>query len=462
MLFGVYRAPETRLVFATFFFVALMFGLLRSSGKQLTILGSVSLVSFALVTVGRYAGNHDVAVLRLDMLQLCVMGIAFPWFVFIGSRVKQLSDADRRKDDFLATLAHELRNPLAPIRTGIDILRMKGADSPTQPVLPMMERQVQQLARLLDDLLDVSRITRGKIALRMERIDLRNAVQAAVETSRPLIEQTGHQFSASLPEDALWVHADGIRLAQVISNLLNNAATYTPPRGQIVLKAERRGDEVHVCVRDNGYGIPPERLESIFDMFTQLESPVSSMKGGLGIGLSLARGLVALHRGTIEARSDGPGRGSEFRVRLPAAATRATDPDVAPNLPTDGTRLKVAVVDDHPDVASSLAILMGLMGHEVRVAHDGEAAVRLAEDFRPQAMLVDLGMAGMDGYEACRRIRTEAWGRGIRMIAVTGWGQEADRRRSAMAGFDDHLVKPVHPETLAKLLRDVRPPLQES
>ena len=323
MLYVVYRAPDTRIIFATFFFVALMFGMLRSDARRLAALAVISLAAFAIATLTRYAGNHDVETLRTDMLQLCVTALALPWFIFIGNRVKRFKEADRRKDEFLATLAHELRNPLAPIRMGAEILRMAGADSAAQPVLPMMERQLQHLTRLLDDLLDVSRITRGKVALRVERIDLRHAVAAAIETSRPAIEEMRHAFAASLPDEPLWVDADPIRIAQVISNLLTNAARYTPEGGRIALKAERRGSEVEVCVTDSGYGIPHERLESIFDMFMQLESPVAKPAGGLGIGLSLARGLVALHHGTIEARSEGPGQGSEFRVRLPASRTRA-------------------------------------------------------------------------------------------------------------------------------------------
>jgi CheY-like chemotaxis protein/two-component sensor histidine kinase len=319
-----------------------------------------------------------------------------------------------------------------------------------------MERQLSHLTRLLDDLLDVSRITRGKITLHVERIDLRHAIQAAVETSRPVIEEMRHGFTASLPDEALWVDADPVRLAQVLSNLLNNAAKYTPEGGRIALKAERRGDDIEVCVSDNGFGIPRERLESIFDMFTQLESPVATPAGGLGIGLSLAKGLVLLHDGAIEARSEGPGHGSEFRVRLPAGSMRVNDAPTATNEPATRDRLDVLIVDDNRDVASSLSTFLQLIGHDVRVAHDGERALQLAEEFHPQTMLLDLGMPGMDGYEVCRRIRKAAWSRHMRLIAITGWGQDEDRRKSAVAGFDAHLVKPVDPETLAQLLRDRR------
>jgi signal transduction histidine kinase/ActR/RegA family two-component response regulator len=454
MLYVVYRAPATRIVFATFFFVALMFGMLRSDARRLAILGVISLVSFAISTLTRYAGNHDVETLRLDMLQLCVTALALPWFIFIGNRVKRFKEADRRKDEFLATLAHELRNPLAPIRMGAEILRIAGADSPSQPVLPMMERQLQHLTRLLDDLLDVSRITRGKVTLRLERIDLRHAIQAAIETSRPAIEEMRHVFSASLPQQPLWVDADPIRIAQVISNLLTNAARYTPEGGRIALKAERRGSEVEVCVSDSGYGIPHERLESIFDMFTQLESPIVKPAGGLGIGLSLAKGLVTLHHGTIEARSEGPGKGSEFRVRLQAAPTRAADVATEASEATLTHKRKILVVDDNRDAAASLATFLQLTGHDVFVAHDGEEAVRVADEFRPKTILLDLGMPGVDGYEACRRIRSTAAGKNMRVIAVTGWGQEEDRRKAILAGFDLHLVKPVNPDTLTQLLDD--------
>ena len=451
MLFVMYRAPDTRLAFAAFFFVALMFGMLRSSGTPLTILGSIALACFAIITWLRYAIDQDGETLRLDLLQLVVMAITFPWFVFIGRRVTRLSEADRRKDEFLASLAHELRNPLAPIRTGVQILRMTGVESSSQTVLPMMERQLQHMTRLLDDLLDVSRISRGKIALRCERIDLRNVVEEAVEASRPLIEQMGHALTVSVPSEPAFLTADPVRFAQILSNLLNNAAKYTPPGGRIVLKAEHHGDEVEVSVADNGIGIPRESLESIFELFTQVGSQSSRAQGGLGIGLSLARGLVALHGGTIEARSEGPGRGSEFRVRLPTLLTRETE-SAEPAIPAQaGRRLKILVVDDNRDAAASLAMLMELIGHEVKVVYDGESAVRLADEFRPQMVLLDLGMPNVNGYEACRRIRNNAWGAEMTLIAVTGWGQEEDRRRSAAAGFDGHLVKPVSPEALEQL-----------
>ena len=390
--------------------------------------------------------------LRLDLLQLVVMAVTFPWFVFIGRRVTRLREADRRKDVFLASLAHELRNPLAPIRTGVAILRMTGAESRSETVLAMMERQLQHMARLLDDLLDVSRISRGKITLHPERIDLRHVVDTAVEASRPLIEQMGHALSVSAPSEPAFLNADPVRFAQILSNLLNNAAKYTPPGGQIGLKAKHRGDEVEVSVTDNGIGIPGESLESIFEMFTQVGSQSSDAQSGLGIGLSLAKGLVALHGGTIQAYSEGLGRGSEFRVRVPTRLTLDADSAPPVRMVLTANRLKILVVDDNRDAAETLSMLLELKGHEVRKAYDGEDALQLAEDFRPQMVLLDLGMPKMNGFEACRRIRDNAWGAQMTLIAVTGWGQEDDRRKSTAAGFDGHLVKPVNPETLEEEL----------
>ena len=455
MLFVLYRAPDTRLVFAAFFFVALMFGMLRSSGTPLGVLGSISLACFAAMTWLRYVRNRDVDMLQLDMLQLLVMAITFPWFVFIGRRVTRLREADRRKDEFLASLAHELRNPLAPIRTGVEILRMKPAEDRLLTVLPMMERQLQQLTRLLDDLMDVSRISRGKIALDLQRVDLRRVLDDAVEASRPMIEQMGHVLEVSIPPTPVHVDADAVRCAQVFSNLLTNAAKYTPSGGRIALQLDDREDAVEVSIADNGIGIAAENLESIFEMFTQLGG-ASHAQGGLGIGLSLAKGLVALHGGTIDAHSEGRGRGSVFRVRLPKRVARQAPGAAQARTRARQRRLKVLVVDDNRDAAASLAMLLELLGHEVRVAYDGDGAVRMADEFRPELALLDLGMPNVTGYDACRRIRSEPWGSYVTIIAVTGWGQEEDRRRSAAAGFDHHLVKPLSPDTLESLPRLLR------
>jgi len=456
MLLVVYRAPETRVVFAAFFFVALMFGMLRSSGRQLALLGSVSLAGFAAAASLRYAANRDIEMLRLDMLQLAVTAITFPWLVFIGSRVKQLKEADRRKDDFLATLAHELRNPLAPIRTGVGILRMVVTEPRAQAIVPMIERQLHHLTRLLDDLLDVSRITRGKIALHMECVDLRDCVQAAVEASHEPIERMGHEFMVSLPQEPVWIEADPVRLAQIVSNLLNNAARYTPQAGRITLTLTQHGHLAELIVSDNGIGIPTERLDTVFDMFTQLESHAHHPQAGLGIGLSLVKGLVTLHGGTIHAHSDGAGRGSEFRINLPVTDLRPAVAVSARVIEPTPRRLKVLVVDDNPDAASSLATLVELLGHDVRTTYEGDAAIRLAETFRPHVLLLDIGMPGIDGYETCRRIRQNRWSKDMRCIAVTGWGQDEDRHRSAAAGFDEHLVKPVEPALLERVLGSVQ------
>ena len=452
MLLVVYRAPETRLVFAAFFFVAMMFGMLRSTGTQLSVLAILSLVAYGLVALLRYADARDIETLRQDVLQLVVSAITIPCFVFIGMRVRRLQEADRRKDEFLATLAHELRNPLAPIRTGVEILRMTGTDSPPH-VVPMMERQLTHMTRLLDDLLDLSRITRDKISLHVERIDLRQAVQVAVEACRPLIEQMGHELTLSVPSGPAFLHADPVRLAQILSNLLNNAARYTPRGGRIVLKAEHRGSEVELTVGDSGIGIPREKLASIFEMFAQIEDPVlPGHGGGLGIGLSVVKRLVTLHGGTIEARSGGPGRGSEFRVTLPTQLPLAESGSQTVRAEATRRTMKILVVDDNRDAATSLSTLLGLMGHDVRIAHDGESALEIADRFRPQLVLLDLGMPGVDGYEACRRIRKRGWGEAVTLIAVTGWGQDDDRRKSTAAGFDGHFVKPLSPETLEQLL----------
>jgi signal transduction histidine kinase/CheY-like chemotaxis protein len=455
MLFVLYRAPDTRLVFAAFFFVALMFGMLRSSGTPLAMLGSVALACFSAMTSLRYAYNRDVDMLRLDMLQLLVMAITFPWFVFIGRRVTRLREADRRKDEFLASLAHELRNPLAPIRTGVEILRMSPADDRMQTVLPMMERQLQHMTRLLDDLMDVSRISRGKIALQLERIDLRRAVDAAVEASRPMMEQMGHALTVTLPSTPVFVNADAVRCAQVVSNLLTNAAKYTPSGGRILLQLDDGGDSVEVSIADNGIGIAPEDVDAIFEMFAQVGS-ASHAQGGLGIGLSLAKGIVALHGGTLEATSEGRGRGSVFRVRLPKRFERPALAPARRGARKTATKLKMLVVDDNRDAAASLAMLLELLGHEVRVAYEGDGAVRIAGEFAPDLALLDLGMPDVSGYDVCRRIRSEPWGARMTIIAVTGWGQEEDRRQSSAAGFDHHLVKPLSPDTLDSLASYVR------
>jgi CheY-like chemotaxis protein len=315
----------------------------------------------------------------------------------------------------------------------------------------MMERQLQQMVRLVEDLLDVSRIKTGKLELHKERVDLAAVVRDAVEASRPLIESGGHRLTVTLPPDPILLDADPTRLVQVFLNLLNNAAKYSDPGGHIRLSAGLHGQEVEVTVRDGGIGIPAAHLAHIFDVFVQADTVWQRMQGGMGIGLSLVKEFVELHGGRVGARSDGAGRGSEFVVRLPVAPAAA-----APPLPAAGTSpgpaRRVLVVDDNRDAAESLATILGERGHEVRTAHDGEAGVTEAAEFRPAVVLMDLGMPGVDGYEAARRIRAEPWGRGTFLVALTGWGADDDRRRTRDAGFDRHLVKPVDPDALARLI----------
>ena len=368
-----------------------------------------------------------------------------------------LREADRRKDEFLATLAHELRNPLAPIRTGLQILQLAGEDrAAAERARAMMERQLRHMVRLIDDLLDVSRISRGKIELRRERLDLAAAVGAAVETSRPLLEESGQELTVELPAEPVWMDGDMTRLAQVFANLLNNAAKYTPRGGHVRLSARREGEAAVVEVRDDGLGIPADQLEAVFGMFTQVARPPGQSRGGLGIGLSIVRRLVEMHGGSVVAESAGAGTGSTFTVRLPAlAAPPEPAADPGGGVAAAGGR-RVLVADDNEDAAAALAMVLGLMGYEVHTARDGQEAVEAAEAFRPEVILLDIGMPRLDGYEACRRIRGTTWGRGTQVVALTGWGQEEDRRRSREAGFDRHLVKPVEPAVLLELL--ARPP----
>ena len=367
-----------------------------------------------------------------------------------------LKEADRRKDEFLATLAHELRNPLAPIRNAVQLLRVRGSSDPdSEWSREVIDRQVHQMVRLLDDLLDVSRISYNKLQLRKERVELQSIVQSAIETSRPLIDAAGHDLTVVLPTAPIPVLADPVRLAQIFSNLLNNAAKYTRPGGHIRLAAERRGNDLLVSVKDDGIGIAPDMLPQVFCLFSQGNGPVlERSQAGLGIGLALVRGLAELHGGTIEARSDGLERGSEFLVRLPVA----TETPAAKQVPENGTletsvpKRRVLIADDLKDSADSLAILLSLSGHEAQTAYDGEEAIRKAARLKPDVALLDIGMPKLNGYDLCKRIRAEEWGRHAFLVAVTGWGQEGDRRRAKEAGFDCHLVKPVDPAALMRLM----------
>ena len=380
-----------------------------------------------------------------------------------------LREADRKKDEFIATLAHELRNPLAPIRNAVQLLHRGGpADPQVAWCRDVIDRQVTQMSRLLEDLLDVSRLTRGQFALRREPLALASVVEQALEIAQPLVDEYGHTLSIALPAGPVRVDGDLTRLAQVFSNLLINAAKYTHPGGRLGLTMAVHGDEVEVRVADNGIGIAAEQLPHVFDMFAQGQSAIDRVQGGLGIGLSLAKGFVEMHGGRIEAHSAGIGKGSEFVVGLPLA--EAAEPDVAAQLspaavdvtaaPPAGCRVLVA--DDLRDSADSLALLIGAMGHEVRVAYDGEQALQEAGAFRPDVALLDLGMPKLNGFDLCRRIREAPWGRAMRLVAQSGWGQDADRRRTAAAGFDHHIVKPIDPAALAELLRTLAPAARSS
>ena len=364
-----------------------------------------------------------------------------------------LQESDRRKDEFLATLAHELRNPLNPIRNAVEVLRRRGPDIPElRWGRDVIDRQVDHLTRLIDDLLDVSRITRNKLELRKQRVDLAEILNGAVESSRPLLDRQGQELAVSLPAEPVSLEADLVRLTQAFMNLLDNAAKYTPAGGRIALTAERAGGDVVVSVKDTGIGIPPEKLDHLFDMFYQVDRSLERSHGGLGIGLTLVKRLVEMHGGTIEARSPGADRGSEFVVRLPVLAGEpARAEEREPEEARPASR-RILVVDDNRDSAESLALLLQVTGNDVRTAFDGLEAVEEAERFRPDVVLLDIGMPRLNGYEAARRIRDEPWGKEMLLIAQTGWGQEEDRRRSQEAGFDAHLTKPVDHLKLLKLL----------
>jgi PAS domain S-box-containing protein len=370
---------------------------------------------------------------------------------------RALLDADRRKDEFLATLAHELRNPLAPIRNAVHILDSDAADfSQRKWGREVIARQVRRMSLLLDDLLDVSRITRGLFELKKDYVELKSVVSEAVETARPLIDSKQHQLLVTLPDQPVMFEADPLRVSQVIGNLLTNAAKYTDPKGRLELQARIEDSELVIAVRDNGIGLSEEALPRLFTMFSQVNSAVDRAEGGLGIGLALVRGLVALHGGRVEARSEGLGRGSEFIVRLPHKAAApssvaAADAGAAPNRRT-ARRARVLVVDDNRDAAESLGMALTFAGYDVSIAFNGLEALSLGARDRPGAAIVDIGMPGMSGHEVARRIRLEAWGRKARLIALTGWGQVHDKEAARASGFDLHLTKPVDPDELQKAL----------
>jgi PAS domain S-box-containing protein len=368
-----------------------------------------------------------------------------------------LREGDRKKDDFLALLAHELRNPLAPIRNGLQVIRRSEDRGSRERAQEMMERQLGHMVRLIDDLLDVSRINRNKMELRRARILLGDVVSSAVETARPAIEAAGHELAVALPAEPVFLDADLTRLAQVFSNLLTNSAKYTEAGGRIRLAARVDGAEAVVTVTDTGIGIPADALPHIFDMFSQVDRSIERSTGGLGIGLALVRGLVEMHGGTVSAASGGQGRGSEFTVRLPVLSVRP-DAGRAAESRTEaapGPRRRILVVDDNRDSAESMAEMLRLFGNEVAVAFDGLEAVERAGSFRPDVILMDVGMPRLNGYEATRRIREQAWGKAATIVALTGWGQEGDRAQTRDAGCDGHLVKPISLEDLQKLLGEL-------
>ena len=379
-------------------------------------------------------------------------------------RIEQaLRGADQRKDEFIATLAHELRNPLAPISNLLALMKQFENDPKMiRNARDTIERQLNKMVRLVDDLLDVSRITRNTIELKLEAVELKSAINDALEMCRPMIEPLGHEVSLHLPAGPVYLNADAARISQVLGNLINNACKFTPREGRIDISAERVHGEIHIKVKDNGVGIPKEQIGKVFEMFAQVGSAGDTF-GGLGIGLALAKQLTEMHGGTIEARSDGESLGSEFTVRLPTINDSAPVPvertethDAAPS----GRR--ILVVDDNLDSAESMAILLRLSGNECRMAHDGPQSIEIAETFRPDIMLLDIGLPGMGGHEVCSLIRSQPWGKDIWIMAMTGWGQAEDRKRSKEAGFDAHLVKPVDITKLYELIDAIpRPDDQE-
>lgn len=371
---------------------------------------------------------------------------------------RELQEQDRRKDEFLATLAHELRNPLAPIRNGLQILRMAGSDGEiVDQTLSMMDRQLGHVTHLVDDLMDVARVSSGKVVLRLEQAPLKSIIDAAVETSRQMIESGEHEFTLRWPDEDLTVEADRTRLVQILANLLNNAAKYTPPGGRIEMSAERDGDFAAIRIADNGVGIPSDLLPKVFEMFNQVGASLDRSQGGLGIGLTLVQRLVEMHNGTVEAESAGSGLGSVFTVRIPLAATETSvsESESSAVAGSDGRALEILVVDDNRDSASSLAMLLTIRGHRVRTAHDGPEALRLLSHYRPRLILLDLGLPGMSGYEVAHRVRESAELGETILAALTGWGQAEDRRRTREAGFDYHLVKPAEPDEIDRIVADV-------
>jgi PAS domain S-box-containing protein len=371
----------------------------------------------------------------------------------------ELLEASHRKDEFLAMLAHELRNPLAPIRNAIQIVRLQNSNGDeTQTACEMMERQISQMVRLVDDLLDVSRVSRGRIELRRERVTLAAVIAQAIETSRPAVECAKHDLTVTLPPEPIYLDADPVRLGQVFNNLLNNSCKYSEPHGRIRLLAERQGSDVVVSIKDSGVGVPRDMLAKIFELFTQVDRSLERAQGGLGIGLTLVQRLVEMHGGSVSAHSEGAGHGSEFIVRLPiiieARPTNELRGSDSGAREADAPR-RILVVDDNRDSARSLAMLLKIGGNETLTAFDGREAVDVATTFRPDVILLDIGLPKLNGFEVAREIRGQAWGKKVLLVALTGWGQDDDRNKSKDAGFDSHLVKPVEYKELTKVLSEL-------
>ena len=379
----------------------------------------------------------------------------------LRSLTADLFDMHRRKDEFLATLAHELRNPLAPIRSGLQLLKLTDInEEEAEKTRGMMERQLAQLVRLVDDLMDVSRIVTGRIELQKKPVSLSDVLSSALETSRPLIKQMNHHLSVTLPESPIQLDADCTRLAQVFLNLLNNAAMYSEPNGSISIDVKRDGNFAAISIRDGGIGIAAEQLPQIFEMFTQVDHSLGKTLGGLGIGLSLVRRLVEMHGGSVEAKSAGVGKGCEFLVRIPTLSEQDAHAKKFPSVqePCMMSSLRILIVDDNRDSVTTLSMLLGRLGHQTFTAFDGEQAIAAARKFKPEVILLDIGLPKLNGYEVCRWIRTQSENEKVVIIAQTGWGQEETRIKTSDAGFDHHMVKPLDPNVLRRILAKLTTP----
>lgn len=424
-------------------------------------LGALSLLS---VEPGRRYDRRDLAIAE-DLARRAALAVdnarlyrqAEDSNALLREQAKALMEADHRKNEFLAVLAHELRNPLAPLGANLHVLRLAGAGSPAaRQAQAVMERQVGHLVRLIDDLLDVSRVSRGIIELRKSRVELAAIINNAVEISRPMIEERHHALAVTLSDNPIWLDADADRLTQVFVNLLNNAAKFTPGGGELAISVTADDGAAYVSVRDNGIGIGPDELVRVFDLFAQGENELQSGTGGLGIGLTLARQLVEMHGGSIEAMSQGANSGSKFVVQLPqtAAPVETPAPPVTKPAAEPPSHRRVLVIDDNQDITDSLAMLIEMMGHEVRATYSGQAGLKAGDEFKPDIVFLDIGMPGMSGHDVAREIRLRPWGATVQLVALTGWGQHEDRQRSREAGFDLHLVKPIDAEMLEQLLAE--------